>query len=218
MKIAVIGASGYVGGAIAAEAIARGHDVTAISRSSSNLPPSPKLHPVALDVHETAQLAEALRGHDAVIHAFNPGRGRTDPDIFDLFVAGHRAIIEAVQQAGVTRLLCVGGAGSLKTKDGVALLDSPEWPKEFDIYKDGILATRELYYILQKTDGIDWVYLSPPSMLLPGERTGSYRLGTDQLLYSADGRSWISVADYAVAMTDELEKPAHHRERFTVGY
>lgn len=218
MKIAVIGATGYVGGAIAQEALDRGHAVTAISRRPSEEARTGRLHPVAADIDDTAALAAALRGHDVVIHAYNPGRGRTDPDIFDLFVAGHKAILRAVEEAGVQRLLCVGGAGSLLTREGVPLLDSSEWPKEFDAYKDGVRGTRELYYLLKETSGVDWVFLAPASILTPDGRTGSYRVGKDHLLYDANGESRISTQDYAVAMIDELERPAHHRERFTVGY
>src|SRR5262249_22814433 len=156
-----------------AEALDRGHDITALVRNTAALPSHPRLHAVSVDVGEVARLTEALAGHDAVIHAFNPGRGRTDPDIFDLFVAGHRAILAAVCEAGIPRLLCVGGAASLKTKDGVPLLDSSEWPKEFNPYRNSVLGTRELYYLLQETKEIDWVFLAPSALLLPGPRTGA---------------------------------------------
>lgn len=218
MKLAIIGASGYVGAAITKEALDRGHEVTAIVRNLAPLPAHPRLNPVAVDINEVPLLAQALAGHEVVVHAYSPGRGRTDPDIFEIFVAGHKAILAAVREAGIKRLLCVGGAGSLRTKDGIPLLESPEWPKEFDPYKNSVLATRELYYLLQKTEGVDWVFLAPSSMLTPGPRTGTYRTGRDDLLYDESGQSHISTADLAVAMLDEMERPAHHRERFTVGY
>jgi uncharacterized protein len=217
VKIAVIGATGYVGAPISREALARGHDVTAISRSGA-LPDHIRAQARSVDIFDSDVLARALQGHAAAIHAFNPGRGRTDSAVFDTFVRGHEAIIGAAQGAGVSRLLCVGGAGSLKTRDGIPLMDSPDWPREFDAYKDGVRGTRQLYYLLQKTEGIDWVFLSPSSMLIPGPRTGNYRVGTDCLLYEEAGKSHISLADYACAMIDELESPAHHCQRFTVGY
>ncbi|MPT47121.1 MAG: NAD-dependent epimerase/dehydratase family protein [Sphingobium sp.] len=213
-KIAVIGASGYVGGPIADEARARGHQVTGIRRSATS-----GANEVAADIFDTDRLSEILEGHDVVIHAFNPGRGSTAPDIFDVFVAGHRSIIAATLAAGVKRLLCVGGAGSLITRSGLPLLESDEWPAQFDIYKPSILATRELFYLLKETpQDLDWVYLSPSNMLTDQPARGSYRVGSDHMLYDADGISHISVTDYAKAMIDELEQPRHHRARFTVGY
>ena len=217
MKIAIIGATGYAGLPIAQEATTRGHEITAISRSGT-LPDGVTGQGRAVDVFDVDALTNALAGHEVAVHAFNPGRGRTDPDVYDLFMSGHTSIIAAVQAAGLVRLACVGGAGSLKTRDGIPLLDSPEWPKEYDPYKDGVRGTRDLYYLLQKTDGLNWFFLSPSSMLTPGPRTGKYRVGTDSLLYDETGRSHISLADYACAMVDELEAPLHHQQRFTVGY
>lgn len=217
MKIALIGATGYAGTPIAREALDRGHTVTAISRNGT-APEGASATGVVVDIADTDALTAAIRGHDVVIHAYNPGRGRTDAALFDSFVAGHKAIIAAVTAAGIERMLCVGGAGSLLTRDDVPLLDSPEWPAEFEAYKDGVRGTRELYYLLKDTATFDWIFLSPSSILTPGPRTGAYRTGTDHLLYDADGVSQISLADYAVAMIDELERPAHHRARFTVGY
>ncbi len=151
MKIAIIGASGYAGRPITTEALDRGYEVTAIVRNLTALPSHPCLRARSVDVNDVPHLTEALGGNAAVIHAYNPGRGRTDPDIFDIFVAGHRAILAAVGKAGIQRLLCVGGAASLKTTDGVPLLDSPEWPKEFDPYRNSVRGTRGLYYLLQET-------------------------------------------------------------------
>jgi uncharacterized protein len=218
MRVAIIGATGYVGTAITEEALRRGHDVTAIVRTVTRLPAHPHLEPHALDVHDVPALARALAGHEAAVHAFSPGRGRTDPDIFERFVAGHRAILAASEQARVPRLLCVGGAASLLTRAGIPLLDSPEFPAQFEPARDAIRGTRELYYLLKETQGLDWVFLAPSCYLVPDERRGHYRAGGQHLLYDADGVSRIGLADYAVAMLDELERPAHHRERFTVGY
>ena len=154
-----------------------------------------------------------VAGHDAVISAFNPGWG--NPDIYNLQVKGARSIIDGVKKAGIKRLLFVGGAGSLEVKPGVQALDLPGFPAE---YKQGALATREALNMLRKESGLDWSFLSPSADLAPGQRTGKFRLGTDQMLSDANGKSRISTQDYAVAMIDEVEKPKHIRQRFTVGY
>ncbi len=219
MKVALIGASGFVGARILEEALSRGHLVTAIVRKPEALPSHPNLTAKAVDVHDVASLATALAGHDAVISAFNPGRGTAGgDDIYDQHVAGHRAIIDAVKHSGVTRYLAVGGAASLKTADDVEFLDSPAFPKEYEPFKGGIRGTRAQYYMLKDEPGLDWVFLAPSAFLTPGERTGKFRVGKDHILYDAEGQSRISLEDYAIAMVDELETPAHHHERFTVGY
>ena len=219
MKIAIIGASGFVGAPVAAEALARGHEVTAIVRDISKLPPHPRLRGFAANATDVDALAEALAGHDVVIHAFHPGKSVPMDQIYDLFVQGHQGIIAATKRSGVPRLLCVGGAASLKTEEGVEYLDSSMWNPEFTPFKPAILGTRALYYMLQDEVGeLDWVFLAPSVMLRPGERTGAYRTGKDQILIDAEGQSRISLEDYAVAMIDEAETPRHHRERFTVGY
>ncbi|HSE57355.1 MAG TPA: NAD(P)-dependent oxidoreductase [Nitrospiraceae bacterium] len=213
MKIAVIGATGFVGSAIVKEALDRGHEVTAIVRHPEKLPPHAKLHPQKGDVYNEDDLARLVGGHDAVISAFNPGWG--NPDIYNLQVKGVQAIINGVKKAGITRLLFVGGAGSLEVKPGVQALDLPGFPAE---YKPGALATREALNLLRKETGLEWSFLSPSADLAPGQRTGQFRLGKDQMLKDENGQSRISVEDYAVAMIDEVERPAHIRQRFTVGY
>lgn len=213
MKIVVIGATGFVGSAILHEALQRGHEVTAIVRDPTRLNPHPKLHPHKADVQDEDEVARLVAGHDAVISAFNPGW--TNPDIYNVQVKGTRAIINAVKRAGVKRLLFVGGAGSLEVKPGVQSVDLPGFPAE---YKHGALATREVLNMLRKEPSLEWSFLSPSADMSPGQRTGKFRLGTDQLLKDAKGESQISVEDYAMAMIDELEKPKHARQRFTVGY
>lgn len=213
MKIVLIGATGYVGAAILKEALDRGHDVTAVARDPEKLTSHPNLHPRRADIYQEGEVSRLLAGQDAVISAFNPGW--SNPDIYNQQVKGTRAIINGVKQAGVRRLLFVGGAGSLEVKPGVQALDLPEFPKE---YKQGALATRETLAHLRQETGLEWSYLSPSADLFPGSRTGQFRLGSDQLLKDAKGASRISVQDYAMAMIDELEKPAHVRSRFTVGY
>lgn len=213
MKIAVIGATGFVGSAILKEALDRGHEVTAIVRHPEKVEARPKLHPQKGDVHSEDEVARLVAGHDAVISAFNPGWG--DPDIYSLQVSGTRAIIAGVKKAGIKRLLFVGGAGSLEVKPGVQALDLPGFPAE---YKQGALATREALTLLRKENALEWSFLSPSADLAPGQRTGKFRLGKDQMLTDEKGRSRISVEDYAMAMIDEVERPAHIRQRFTVGY
>ena len=213
MKIVVIGATGFVGSAILQEALQRGHEITAIVRHPEKVKPHPKLRPHKADVQKADEVTRSVAGHDAVISAFNPGW--TNPNMYDLQVKGTRAIIDGVKKAGVKRLLFVGGAGSLEVKPGVQSVDLPEFPAE---YKQGALATREALNLLRNEPSLDWSFLSPSADLFPGQRTGKFRLGTDQLLADAKGESRISVGDYAMAMIDEVEKPKHIRQRFTVGY
>ena len=218
MKVAIIGATGFVGSRILAEALRRGHKVTAIERRPGRLTPHPNLRSVKIDVLHRDELARILAGHDVIISSYNPARGVPGPEVFHRHVRGHRAIIAAVKMSGVKRLLAVGGAASLKTPAGVELLDSPDFPAAFEPFRPGIRGTRELYYLLKKEPGLDWIFLSPSVMILPGRRTNQFRLGHDQILYDQQGKSHISLQDYAVAMVDEMEHPKHHRERFTVGY
>ena len=213
MKIALIGATGFVGSAILKEALDRGHEVTAIVRHPEKLQPHAKLHSQKGDVYNADDVARLVAGHEAVISAFNPGWG--NPDIYNLQVKGTQAIINGVKKAGMKRLLFVGGAGSLEVKPGVQAVDLPEFPKE---WKQGALATREALNLLRKEPNLEWSFLSPSADLSPGQRTGKFRLGKDQLLADANGKSHISTQDYAMAMIDEVEKPKHIRQRFTVGY
>lgn len=208
MKIALIGATGYVGSKLLAEALARGHHVTAIVRNGSKLPPQRDALTLAqIDATDAAALAAVAAGHDLVISAFNPG--------VDANGNGTLAIIDGVKRAGVDRLLAVGGAGSLYLPSGQRVVDQPDFPAE---WKQGALRTAAFLDQLRDEKKLDWVFLSPAAMLVPGERTGHYRAGKDQLLTDAEGESRISLQDYAVAMLDEAERPQHHRERFTVAY
>ncbi|HSS29795.1 MAG TPA: NAD(P)-dependent oxidoreductase [Nitrospiraceae bacterium] len=213
MKIALLGATGFVGSAILKEALDRGHEVTAIVRNPGTLTPHAKLRPMKGDVYNEAEIVRLVAGSDAVISAFNPGW--SNPDIYSQQVKGVRSILNGVKNSGVKRLLFVGGAGSLEVTPGVQSVDMPGFPAE---YKQGALATRETLNMLRKETGVEWSFLSPSADLFPGPRTGTFRLGTDQLLTNAQGESRISVEDYAMAMIDEVEKPQHIRRRFTVGY
>ena len=212
MKIALIGATGFVGSAVLTELLQRGHAVTALARHPEKITARPGLTVVAADALDGAQVAGAVAGHDALVSAYNPGW--KEPRIHDLYLQGTRAIIDGVKHAGGPRLLIVGGAGSLYVAPGLQLVDTPEFPAE---WKQGALAARDLLTRLRGESALEWSFLSPPILLAPGERTGRYRVGGDQPLPGEGGQpSGISVADLAVAIVDEIEKPQHLRRRFTV--
>jgi putative NADH-flavin reductase len=211
MKIALIGASGFIGSGLREEALSRGHQVTALVSNPAKLPAAANLTARAVDVNDTAVLAAALAGHDLVISAFS---GHAAQDVREVYGRGIRSIIAAAKQAGL-RLLVVGGAGSLEIAPGKQLLDTPEFPAQ---YKGTAEGARDALHWLRDEPTLDWTMLSPSMMIQPGPRTGQFRLGGNQLLLSAEGKSEISVADYAVAMLDEAERGAHRRQRFTVGY
>lgn len=212
MKIAIVGATGFVGSAVLKEAAGRGHSVTAIARDTNKVPATAGVSAKSVDAMDSAALRSAFVGQDLVISAFNPGWG--DPDIYRKHRQGAAAIASAAKAAGV-RLIEVGGAGSLYGADGGQFVDSPDFPAE---YRDGARAARDALEDLRKESGLDWTFLSPPFELAPGTRTGKYRKGSDHPVMDDAGRSRISVEDLAVALLDEAEKPAHGRARFTVGY
>jgi putative NADH-flavin reductase len=213
MKLALIGASGFVGAAVLQEALNRGHQVTGIVRHPEKLPSHANLTAVAGDAYNQDALAAQLRGHDAVIHAFNPGWGTEE--IRQNFIKGSRAIIDATKQAEVQRLLIVGGAGSLYVAPDVQLIDTPHFPAE---YREGAEGARQALRMIQEETQLVWSFISPPALLTPGERTGKFRIGDNQLLMSGDNPATITVADLAAAIVDELERPHHLRQHFTVGY
>lgn len=213
MKIALIGASGFVGSALLQEALERGHQVTALVRHPERLPQNPNLITRQADVHDSDALAEQLRGHDVVLSAFNPGWGQEN--IRAQFIAGSRSITQATRASGVRRLLVVGGAGSLYVAPGLQLIDTPDFPAA---YKEGAEGARQALSELQAEQDLEWTFLSPAAILEPGPRTGTFRLGTDQLLMQGEEPGRVSVADLAVALIDEAEQPRHIRQRFTLAY
>jgi len=212
MKIALIGA-GYVGGQILKEAVSRRHEVTVITRHPEKVETPPGMTAKKGDVFQGEELAELLKGHNAVVSAYNPGA--THPQAKELQFKGTLATVEATKKAGVKRILVVGGAGSLEIAPGKQLVDSADFPKE---WKGAASGLRDALNEIRKEKDLDWSFFSPAAFLQPGERTGKFRLGGEQLLTDETGASRISTADYAVALLDELEKPAHIRQRFTAAY
>jgi putative NADH-flavin reductase len=213
MKIALLGATGFVGAALLNEALDRRHAVTAIVRDPEKIATRDRLTVIAGDVYDAGSLAPSIKGHDALISAFNPGW--KDPNLYDDQVRGTSSIIQAIKKAGLKRVLWVGGAGGLEVRPGVRVVDNPDFPAAV---RPGSLATINALEQLTREPDLDWSYLAPSANMTPGHRTGHFRLGGDQLLTDANGQSHISVQDFAVAMIDELERPAHIRRRFTVGY
>ena len=214
MKIAIIGATGFVGTAVLNEALQRGHQVTAIARNVDKVATGNKnLTAIAADADDSANLAKILAGSDAVVSAYNAGW--TNPNLYSDFIKGSEAIQQAVKLSGIKRLLVVGGAGSLEVAPGVQMVDTPQFPAE---WKSGATAARDYLNTLKKETELDWTFLSPAANLHPGERTGKFRLGTDNPVTDADGKNEISVEDMAVAIIDELEKKQFIKKRFTLGY
>jgi uncharacterized protein len=214
MKIAIIGATGYVGSAVLNEALQRGHEVTAIARNTDQITTkNAKLKIVSADIDDSDNLAKILTGNDAVVSAFNAGW--TNPNLYNDFIKGCEAIQQATKLSGVKRLLVVGGAGSLEIAPGLQLVDTPEFPAQ---WKSGATAARDYLNIIKKEKDLDWTFLSPAIELHPGKRTGVFRLGADQPVFDDKNQGKISVEDLAVAIIDELEENRFIKRRFTVGY
>ena len=214
-KIALIGASGLVGSAILKESLQRGHMVTAIVRNPDKIKlEDPNLLIRKGDVLSEQSVPELISGADVVISAYNPGW--TNPNIAEETTRAYNSIIGGVKKAKIPRLLIVGGAGSLYVAPEKRLMDTGLIPQSF---MPAIEALADVFYDLQKQEKeIDWAFFSPAGNIAPGERTGKFRLGKDNLIVDPKGESNISVEDYAVAMLNEVEAPEHHRERFTIGY
>jgi len=215
MHIALIGPTGFVGAAVLATLLERGHQVTALVRDPARLAPQPRLAVVVADAYDAGAIAAAVRGHDAVISAFNPGWN--DPALYDNFMRGSAAIERGVEAGGVRRLLVVGGAGSLFVAPGVQLVDTPEFVDHVPPnVVPGAQAARDALTALRANTALDWTLLSPPAMLGQGEARGAYRVGGDDLLMDGDKPAGIAVTDMALAIVDEIEQPRHVRARFTV--
>ena len=203
MKIAVIGASGNAGSRISAELARRGHAVTAIARNPGKIASLANVTAVEGDVLDQAGLAGLLAGHDVAISSVH----FLDSDPVRL--------IGAARDSKVSRYLVVGGAGSLEVAPGVRLVTTPGFPAA---YKAEAEKGADFLDLLRAEKELNWTFLSPSALFTASQRTGKFRLGTDQLLTADDGKSWISFEDFAVALADEIERPAHIRQRFTVGY
>jgi putative NADH-flavin reductase len=203
MKIAVIGASGNAGSRISAELARRGHNVTAIARHPEKIARQANVTPTGGDIMDQAGLVRLVTGHDAAISSVH-------------FLASDPVkLIGAAKESKVGRYLVVGGAGSLEVAPGVRLVTTPGFPVAYKAEAEKGAAFLDL---LRAERELNWTFLSPSALFVAGERTGKFRLGTDQLLTAADGKSSISFEDFAVALADEIERPAHIRQRFTVGY
>lgn len=233
MHIVLFGARGNIGRRIAREAMARGHRVTAAVRDPGRVTPAlaasapvvdgapadegALLAVVSGDVTDPTQVATLARGADAVVSAVGNTRTPAGPAPVALFPEAARALLAGLRAAGGRRLLVVGGAGSLEVTPGVQVVDTPDFPA---LYRGDALGQREALAVYRSdaAGDVDWTYVSPAAAIGPGERTGRYRTGTDQLLVDAHGTSRISYDDYAVALVDELERPRHPRRRMTVAY
>jgi putative NADH-flavin reductase len=203
MKIAVVGASGNAGSRIVSELARRGHSVTAIARNPEKIASLPNVTAKKGDAHDQAALAKLLAGHDSAISSIH------------FLASDPEKLIGAAKDSAVGRYLVVGGAGSLEVAPGVRLVTTPGFPA---IYKAEAEKGAAFLDRLAREKDLNWTFISPSALFLPGERTGKFRLGTDRLLTAADGKSSISFEDFAVALADEIERPAHIRKRFTVGY
>ena len=217
MKIAVFGAGGRIGSRIVKEALNRGHKVTAIVRDASKITTThPNLTVKSGDVRDEDTVVGLVKGHDAVLSAYNAGW--TNPDLYNEFLAGSQAVQNGARKAGVKRYLVIGGAGSLEVAPGVQLVDTPHFPAE---YKAGATSARDYLNILKKEDTLDWTFFSPAILMHPGikdGRTGKFRVGTDQPVFDAKGESRLSVEDLSMAVIDELENNMFVKKRFTAGY
>jgi putative NADH-flavin reductase len=209
LKVVLYGATGKAGSVILKELIDRGHVVIAAARTPEKVPKVKNVTVVQDDLSNPSKTASVVKTGDAVISAYGP-----PPDDTSQIIGVMDRLVKAIEEAGGPRLIVVGGAGSLFVAPGVTLRASGHVPKEWIPIVDAHI---EVFGNLKKS-GIDWTYFSPAGFFEPGERTGKFRLGKDDLITDAQGNSRISFEDYAIALVDELENPQHHRERFTIGY
>ena len=215
-KVAVIGATGFVGTQVVKELANRGYSVNALARNTSKIEESENVKAIAVDVYNTSELSEILKGNDAVISAFNPGW--TNPNIFEDFLKGAESIEKAVEESGVKRFITVGGAGSLYIAENLQLIDTPEFPAEI---KPGAEAARQYLEMIKKNENLDWTFFSPAIEMhqgTAGVRKGTYRTALENPVFDEEGRSVLSVEDVAVALVDELENNQFVKQRFTAAY
>ena len=214
-KVAVIGATGFVGKQVVSELSNRGYAVNAIARDSSKVEAKNNVIAISADVNNVEELAKVLEGNDAVINTFNAGW--TNPNLYNDFLNGSKNIEKAVEESGVKRFITVGGAGSLFI-DGNQLVDGPDFPADI---KPGATAARDYLNEIKKNETLDWTFFSPAIEMHPGTagvRKGTYRTALENPVFDADGRSILSVEDVAVALVDELEQNNFVKQRFTAAY
>jgi putative NADH-flavin reductase len=213
MKLLVFGASGQLGSRLVTEALDRGHEVTAVARDASRLDDrGGRVSTASADATDADSVAAVAPGHDVVVSAV------TQHHAPEMLVDAARGLLDGVARAGVRRLISVGGAGSLEVAPGMRLVDTPDFHDE---WKPEALAGADALEVFRQADGdtpVEWTFVSPGALLAPGERTGRYRLGENRLLVGEDGRSHISMEDFAIAILDEVENPKHPRRRFTAAY
>jgi putative NADH-flavin reductase len=217
MKIVLYGATGRVGLRLLSELLGRRHEVVAVVRHPEKLAPHAGLTVQQGDLSSVGGIAKAIDGAQAVVSAYGPPPDKPE-ELIEVTQREIAAVQQVSQQASspehAPRLVVVGGAGSLEVAPGVTLVSTPGFPAGWK----GIGVAHEEALKLLRSSSIDWTYLSPSAFFEPGKRTGTFRLGQDALLTAADGKSWISMEDCAIALVDELERPQHRRQRFTVGY
>ncbi|MCX4783812.1 NAD(P)-dependent oxidoreductase [Streptomyces sp. NBC_01264] len=214
MNILLFGASGHIGSAIAGELLSRGHAVTGVTRTGEIAGNGHEgLKVIAGDATSADTVAELSAGYDAVASAVGPKLGVDDDH--KIIVGAANALIEGLTRSGVRRVVVLGGAGSLEVSPGVKVIDNPNFPA---MWKQNALAQSEALALYRQAGSLDWTFISPAAQIEPGERTGTYRVGGEQLLVDAEGKSQISIADYAVAFADELERGDAIQARITVAY
>jgi len=213
VKTVVLGATGMAGSRIAAEAVRRGDEVVAVSRSGAAPVDSPLLTPVAADAGSVKEIAEVVKGADVVASALAPARDGSDPR--GPFTALYDAVLDGVRAGGVHRMVVVGGAGSLQVDKNTLLKDTPAVPEPV---KPEAQALIDVLAKLREIDDLEWTYITPAAAFAPGERTGNFRIGGDAVLTDSEGNSRISAEDYAIAFVDEMENAEHPNTRICVAY
>jgi len=213
VKTVVLGATGMAGSRIAAEAVRRGDEVVAVSRSGAAPVDSPLLTPVAADAGSVREIAEVVKGADVVASALAPARDGTDPR--GPFNALYDAVLDGVRAGGVRRMVVVGGAGSLQVDQDTLLKDTPAVPEPV---KPEAQALIDVLAKLRTVDDLEWTYVTPAAAFAPGERTGTFRIGGDDVLTDSQGNCRISAEDYAIAFVDEMENAEHPNTRICVAY
>jgi uncharacterized protein len=211
MNVIVFGASGAIGSAISAELLSRGHTVTGVSRSGHD--EGNGVAHVVGDAADPERVAALVTGFDAVVSAVGPRHdGSEDAGVL---ATTTQSLLDGLRKAGVRRIVAVGGAGSLIEADGNRHLDNPRFPVE---YKPVALAHAAALEVYRESDDLEWTYISPASVIEPGERTGIFRIGGDDLLVEADGTSRITIPDFAIGLADQVEKASSVRRRITLAY